>query len=52
MYNESSKYFKKLNKLLLTLCSCHVMDAFQSESTLYSCLNVNSLLEAGMKSEV
>ena len=26
---------------LLTVCSCHAMYAFQSESTLYSCLNVN-----------
>ena len=28
----------------LTLCSCHVTYAFQSESTLYSCLNVKELL--------
>ena len=27
----------------LTLCSCHVKYAFQSESTLYSCLNVKEL---------
>ena len=26
------------------LCSCHVTYAFQSESTLYSCLNVKELL--------
>ena len=25
----------------LTVCSCHVTYAFESESTLYSCLNVN-----------
>ena len=25
----------------MTVCSCHVTHAFQSESTLYSCLNVN-----------
>ena len=25
---------------VLTVCSCHVTYAFQSESTLYSCLNV------------
>ena len=37
----------------LTVCSYHVTFEFQSESTLYSCLNVkNSLLEAGTKSEV
>ena len=29
---------------ILTVCSCHVMYAFQSESTLYSCLNVKELL--------
>ena len=28
----------------LTVCSCHVPYAFQSESTLYSCLNVKELL--------
>ena len=28
----------------LTACSCHVMYTFQSESTLYSCLNVKELL--------
>ena len=28
----------------LTLCSCHVMYVFQSDSTLYSCLNVKELL--------
>ena len=31
-------------KLLLTVCSYHVTYAFQNESTLYSCLNVNELL--------
>ena len=30
--------------ILLSVCSCHVMYAFQSESTLYSCLNVKELL--------
>ena len=29
---------------LLTVCSYHVTYAFQSESTLYSCLNVKELL--------
>ena len=28
----------------LTVCSCHVAYAFQSKSTLYSCLNVKELL--------
>ena len=28
------------NKMFLTVCSCHVTYAFESESTLYSCLNV------------
>ena len=38
---------------LITVCSCHFMYAFQSESTLYICLNIkNSLLETGAKSEV
>ena len=36
-----------------TVCFCHVTYAFQSESTLYTCLNVrNFLIEAGAKSEV
>ena len=32
------------NRILLTVCSYHVTYAFQSESTLYSCLNVKELL--------
>ena len=28
----------------MSVCSCHVMYAFESESTLYSCLNVKELL--------
>ena len=36
---------KKLQRAIgLTVCSCHVTYAFQSESTLYSCLNVKELL--------
>ena len=31
-------------KVWLIVCSCHVTHAFQSESTLYSCLNVKELL--------
>ena len=30
--------------LILTVCSCHVTYAFQSESTLHSCLNVKEIL--------
>ena len=37
--NQRKSYSKKL-----TVCSCHVTYAFQSESTLYSCLNVKELL--------
>ena len=29
---------------IMTACSCHVTYVFQSESTLYSCLNVKELL--------
>ena len=32
------------NEAYLTVCSYHVTYAFQSESTLYSCLNVKELL--------
>ena len=35
---------KIITYLVLTVCSCHVTYAFQSESTLYSCLNVKELL--------
>ena len=31
-------------QLYLSVCSCHVTYVFQSESTLYSCLNVKELL--------
>ena len=33
-----------IRELILTVCSYHVTYAFQSESTLYSCLNVKELL--------
>ena len=39
----SGFYFNRM-KVLFTVCSCHVTYAFQSESTLYSCLNVKELL--------
>ena len=35
---------EKSYKNILTVCSYHVMYVFQSESTLYSCLNVKELL--------
>ena len=53
---DSTKIRKKFIIFVSTkliVCSYHVTYAFQSESTLYSSLNVkNSLLEADMKSEV
>ena len=36
--------FDYLKSILVTVCSCHVTYACQSESTLYSCLNVKELL--------
>ena len=33
-----------ISNINLTVCSCHVTYAFQSESTLYSCLDVKELL--------
>ena len=44
---SSSKLLHTLKHLMQTfsdLCSCHVTYAFQSESTLYICLNVKELL--------
>ena len=42
---ENGKTFSSLFKYLPnTVCSCHVTYAFQSESTLYGCLNVKELL--------
>ena len=35
---------EKSNLFLLNVCYYHVIYAFQSESTLYSCLNVKELL--------
>ena len=40
-YNSNNR---TTNTEFLTVCSCHVTYAFQSESTLYSCLNVKELL--------
>ena len=39
---KASASFKK--KITVTVCSCHVTYVFQSESTLYSCLNVKERL--------
>ena len=41
---KNTKPDTKLDKDLATVCSCHVTYAFQSESTLYSCLNAKELL--------
>ena len=48
---QQSEYLEKPNRgkykktlQTLTVCSCHVTYEFQSESTLYSCLNVRELL--------
>ena len=45
-YSTEPKFRKYVKgyRFSLALCSCHVTYAFQSESTLYSCLNVNELL--------
>ena len=40
----SSECKWKFNGRNCTVCSCHVTYVFQSESTLYSCLNVKELL--------
>ena len=48
-----SKIYKIIARVVLSVRSCHVTYTFQSESTLYSCLNVKKLLlEAGAESEV
>ena len=41
-YNISNEKMKRTQSL--TVCSCHVTYAFQSESTFYSCLHVKELL--------
>ena len=50
MYNllEYSKNYEKTSGYL-TVCFYHVTYAFQSESTLYSCLNVKELLARQMQ---
>ena len=54
LFGLISNVFNSANKLLntsicLSVCSCHVTYAFQSESTLYSCLNVKELLARSMR---
>ena len=39
-----TKKSKKWNVQMTTVCSYHVMNTFQSVSTLYSCLNIKELL--------
>ena len=41
---DMHRYLMIKHNINLTICSYHVTDAFQSESTLYSCLNVKELL--------
>ena len=42
--NGNNNGNNKNNLIYLTVCSCHVTYAFQSESTLSSCLNVKELV--------
>ena len=42
--NDWTVFWVLICMVHLTVCSCHVTYAFQSESTLYSCLNVKELL--------
>ena len=44
MPSEENKIINYNQREKLTVCSYHVTYAFQSESTLYSCLNVKELL--------
>ena len=37
------------NRIKMTVCSCHVTYAFQSECTLYNYLNVKELLARSMR---
>ena len=43
-YIELKELLKQFTYKELTVCSCHVTYTFESESTLYSCLNVKELL--------
>ena len=42
--SEKSGLSLSLKFIKPTVCSCHVTYAFQSESTLYSCLNIKEVL--------
>ena len=42
--NDWAELWVLISTVHLTKCSCHVTDAFENESTLYSCLNVKKLL--------
>ena len=42
--NAAEMYFNNIINSKIIVCSCHVTYSFQSESTLYSCLNVKELL--------
>ena len=43
-WKSCKPYFSNKHSFGVTVCSCHVTYAFESESTLYSCLNVKELL--------
>ena len=43
-HNNYNKRLLSRIRFVCTVCSCHVTYAFESESTLYSCLNVKELL--------
>ena len=43
-WGGNTEFISIINELEQTVCSYHVMYVFQSESTLYSCLNVKELL--------
>ena len=42
--NDWAELWVLICTMHLTVCSCHVTYAFQSESTLFSCMNVKELL--------
>ena len=49
--NDWAVFWVLVSTVHLTVCSCHVTYALQSESTLYSCLNVKELL-AGSRRKI
>ena len=44
LFCSDEETYRLAKEFQLTVCSCHVTYAFESESTLYSCLNVKELL--------